>query len=86
MSVTFEIIINGYLDNQWSDWFSGMEIIYNDRGETILRGPVADQAALHGLLIKIRDLSLTLISVNPIDDPKGNPPQDAQGGSPLDRI
>jgi hypothetical protein len=58
----YRIKVKGRLDHQWSDWFEHMTI-GTDAGDTILTGPVADQAALHGLLIRIRDLNLTLLSV-----------------------
>lgn len=61
------IRVNGYLRPEWSDWFGGMLISWEKDGDTVLAGPVTDQAALHGLLIKIRDLGLTLISVERID-------------------
>ncbi len=62
----YEIRIEGHLSPQWVDWFSGMTIALEDNGETLLTGPVADQAALHGLLKIIRDLGLQLISVNQV--------------------
>jgi len=66
----YRIKLKGHLDHKWSDWFEEMDIS-NEGGETILTGPVADQAALHGLLIRIRDLNLTLLSVEQIDpDPE----------------
>ena len=58
----YQIKVKGQLGDSWSDWFEDMAISSNS-GETILTGPVADQAALHGLLIRIRDLNLTLLSV-----------------------
>lgn len=58
----YSIKVKGYLNKKWSDWFEGMKITYEGE-ETNLTGPVADQAALHGLLIRIRDLNLTLLSV-----------------------
>jgi len=60
--VNYRIRLKGYLDNKWSDWFEQMAIS-SDGEETILTGQVADQAALHGLLIRIRDLNLILLSV-----------------------
>ncbi len=60
---TYEIRIRGHLDNRWSAWFDGMELIADDDGSTLIRGRVVDQAALHGLIQKVRDLGLTLISV-----------------------
>ena len=58
----YRIKVKGHLGRSWSEWFEDMAISSNG-GETILTGPVADQAALHGLLIRIRDLNLTLLSV-----------------------
>ena len=62
----YEIRVEGHLDLSWSVWFDGLTINHDESGETILSGPVADQAALHGLLNRVRDLGLTLISVIPI--------------------
>jgi hypothetical protein len=59
-----QIRIRGHLGRQWSDWFDGMTITLEDNDETLIRGPVIDQAALHGLLKKVRDLGIPLISVN----------------------
>ena len=59
----YEIKIKGYLDPCWSDWFAGLKLANLEEGEPVLSGPLADQAALHGLLERIRDLNLTLISV-----------------------
>ena len=58
-----EIRVKGYLDNRWADWFDGLTITRKDNGDTCLTGPVVDQAALHGLLRKVRDLGLPLVSV-----------------------
>jgi len=57
--------MQGHLDDQWAEWFDGMTIITQPDGTTILTGPVADQAALQGLLRRIADLGMTLLSVNP---------------------
>ena len=62
LPVHYRIKLKGHLDNKWSDWFAEMAIS-SEGGETILTGRVADQAALHGLLIRIRDLNLTLLQV-----------------------
>ena len=62
----FRIKLKGRLEDNWSDWFDQMAISF-EGGETILSGPVADQAALYGLLIRIRDLNLTLLSVERLE-------------------
>ena len=59
----YEIRIKGHLDNRWADWFEGLAITLEDNGDTLLTGPVVDQAALHGLLRKVRDLAMPLLSV-----------------------
>jgi len=61
----YEIRVEGHLDRAWSDWFEGLTVTPERGGTTLLSGPVADQAALHGLLRRIRDLGAPLISVNP---------------------
>ena len=63
--LVYQIRIKGYLGRQWTDWFGGLTITLEDNGETLLTGPVVDQAALHGLLRKVRDLGMPLVSVNP---------------------
>ena len=60
----YEIRLKGHLDEGWASWFEGMTITLTEAGETVLVGPVADQAALHGLLKKVRDLGLPLRSLN----------------------
>ncbi len=62
MSSHYEIRVKGILDGRWTVWFEDLQIS-SDGEETVISGPVADQAALHGLLIKVRDLGLFLISV-----------------------
>lgn len=59
----YEILLKGMLSDQWTDWFDGMDIRCDEEGNTILTGPVVDQAALHGLLDKVRDMGMTLLSV-----------------------
>jgi hypothetical protein len=59
----YEIRIKGHLDDRWAAWFGGLTLTLEDNGDTLLTGPVVDQAALHGLLRKVRDLGMPLISV-----------------------
>jgi hypothetical protein len=63
----YALRIKGHLDERWSTWFDGLAIIHEDDGTTTLRGAVVDQAELHGLLARVRDLGATLISVTPTD-------------------
>ncbi len=63
----YQIVLQGHLSSQWSDWFDGFTITLDERGQTVLVGSVTDQSALHGLLKKIRDLGIPLISVNRLD-------------------
>lgn len=63
MTEFYEIRVKGHLDPQWSAWFAGLELTYPTADETLLAGLLSDQAALHGLLERIRDLNLTLLSV-----------------------
>jgi len=62
----YEIRIDGVLDDRWADWFGGLRVT-NDGAQTVISGPLPDQPALHGLLAKIRDLGLSLISVRRLD-------------------
>ena len=63
----YQVRIKGHLDRQWQDWFGDLTITLAAHGETLLTGPIADQAALHGLLKKVRDLGMPLVSVVPLD-------------------
>jgi hypothetical protein len=60
----YQIRIKGHLGREWTDWFEGLTITLEDNGDTLLTGLVADQAALHGLLKKVRDVGMPLVSVN----------------------
>ncbi|HJT55027.1 MAG TPA: hypothetical protein VJ761_00925 [Ktedonobacteraceae bacterium] len=71
----YEIRVKGHLDQHWSNWFEGLAITHQD-GCTILRGPLADEAALHGVLIKVRDLALPLLGLSrqeEYDETSGGP-------------
>lgn len=70
----YEIRLKGHLDDRWSDWFEGLTITLEDDGNTLLTGPVVDQAALHGLLKKVRDLGMPLLSVCPHDPGQADEP------------
>jgi hypothetical protein len=60
----YEIRLKGHMEARWVEWFDGLAITLEENGSTLLSGPLADQAALHGILKKVRDLGLTLLSVN----------------------
>jgi len=66
--VVYQIRIKGHLGREWADWFEGLTITLEENGDTLLTGPVIDQAALHGLLKKVRDLGLPLVSVSPLEN------------------
>ena len=63
----YEIRLKGHLDTRWAAWFDGLSLTNESDGTTLIHGPVADQAALHGLLQKVRDVGLPLVSVTQID-------------------
>ena len=86
----YELRIQGHLDQHWSTWFGGLALTREDDGTTTLRGAVTDQAELHGLLTKVRDLGVTLISLAIIDHPpasathsRHHPHHDAVGHRPV---
>jgi len=76
--MAFQIRIKGHLGDDWTDWFGGMTITLEENGDTLLTGPVPDQAALFGLLRRVRDLGMQLISINRVDTGK----QDRSTGKP----
>ena len=59
-----KIRVKGQIDQHWSDWFDDLTVTHTDQNETVLTGPIVDQAALHGLLARLRDLGLPIVSVN----------------------
>ncbi len=71
----YEIRVQGRLDQRWSTWFDGLTLSYEGQDITVLRGPLVDEAALHGVLIKVRDLALPLLAVSRVPatevDPSG---------------
>ena len=71
----YEIRVQGHLDQRWSAWFAGLAITYDPDDNTVLRGPLVDEAALHGVLIKVRDLALPLLEVHRVaaDTQEGTP-------------
>lgn len=71
--MVYQIKLKGHLGPEWTDWFEGLTIRLEVDGDTLITGPVIDQAALHGLLKKVRDLGLPLVSVSPVEP--GQPDQ-----------
>jgi hypothetical protein len=65
--VVYQIRVKGHLGREWTDWFEGLSITLEEGGDTLLTGPVVDQAALHGLLKKVRNLGMPLVSVSPVE-------------------
>lgn len=65
--LAYQIRLKGHLGAEWSDWFGGLTITLEKNDETLITGPALDQAALHGLLKKVRDLGMPLISVSPVE-------------------
>ncbi len=76
--LVYQIRIKGHLGDQWTDWFEGLTITLEKNGETVLTGPVTDQAALHGLLKKVRDLGMPLLSVNRVQPGQADAPDEGQ--------
>ena len=75
----YQIRIRGHLSHPWADWFEGLTITMEENGDTLLTGTVVDQAALHGLLKKVRDLGTPLLSVNYAEPSKRDTPEVKQG-------
>ena len=71
MGDIYEFRIKGHLGDRWSDWLGGLTIHHQEDGTTVLVGPVVDQAALHGLIVRIRDLGVPLLSVKRVADSPG---------------
>jgi hypothetical protein len=65
----YELRVDGHLDQHWLGWFGNLDLAHKDDGTTSLAGTIADQAELHGLLVKVRDLGVTLLSVEIIEAP-----------------
>jgi hypothetical protein len=70
----YQIRVKGHLSHEWAAWFEGLTITLEGDGDTLLSGPVVDQAALHGLLKKVRDLGLPLVSVSPVEPGQADTP------------
>lgn len=77
----YEIRVDGHLGTRWAAWFDGLAITSESDGTTVLRGSVVDQAALHGLLQKLRDVGIPLISLAPVEAPPTSDPAPAREGS-----
>ena len=73
--MVYQIRIKGHLGHQWTDWFGGLTITLEDSGDTLLTGPVVDQAALFGLLKKVRDLGMPFLSVNRVEPGQVDAPE-----------
>lgn len=65
--MVYQIRVKGHLGREWTEWFEGLTIVLQEDGDTLLTGPVSDQPALHGLLRKVRDLGMPLVSVNRVE-------------------
>ena len=72
-AMRYQIRVQGHLDRGWSEWFAGLTITHEAGGDTTLEGELVDQAALHGVLVKVRDLGLRLLAVNPAAAPDRHP-------------
>jgi hypothetical protein len=81
-TVIYQIRIKSHLDPDWTDWFEGLTISQEDDGDTLLTGPVVDQSALHGLLKKVRDLGMSLVSINPLPIDETSFEKETKNGKP----
>ena len=76
----YEIRVEGHLGHALAGWFEGLSIAFEDNGDSVLTGPVVDQAALHGFLTRVRDLGVSLVSVNRLEPgPASQPPEEGDG-------
>jgi len=73
-AMIYEIRLKGHLGGEWTEWFGGLTLTLDDNGDTLLTGPVVDQAALHGLLRQVRDLGMPLVSVSPVEPGQAGAP------------
>ena len=76
----YRVHVRGHLDDRWSDWLGGLAVERQDDGTTVLAGPVVDQAALHGVLGRIRDLGLSLLAVTHVAEPPAGAPAGVRDG------
>jgi hypothetical protein len=76
MAEMYRIRVSGHLDDRWSDWLDGLAVQRQDDGTTVLAGPIVDQAALHGVIARIRDLGLPLLEVNRVHELDGGTSRD----------
>jgi len=79
----YEIRLKGHLDSRWAAWFDGLSLTNETDGSTIIYGPVADQSALYGLLQKVRDLGLPLVSVTQVEPGQPDAPASGPGNSSI---
>jgi hypothetical protein len=79
MNTIYEIRVKGHLGERWAEWFAPLVICCEANGETILTGPLPDQAALHGVLVKVRDLNLVLLAVNRVEGGVGKAGEEREG-------
>ncbi len=84
-SMIYQIRLKGFLTGKWSEWFGGMVVTLEERGNTLLTGSVKDQAALHGLLKQVRDIGMPLISVNRIKSQAGRKQASCSSMQPKER-